>query len=154
MDVTVDAETGLRIRGRVDRLEADEGGLVRIVDLKSGSNMPTQKETDDNKQLLAYQLALSNGELRGEEIRDARGDGMQIGSAVLVYPGSTTKAVGTREQSAKSPEELAEFAQLIRPLPEAMAGPTLTATTGSGCEYCQVRSLCPVQPEGMVIADV
>ena len=154
VDVTVDVETGLRIRGRVDRLEADEGGLVRIVDLKSGANMPSQKETEDNKQLLAYQLALTQGELRGDEVRDARGDGMRIGSAVLVYPGSTTKAVGTREQSAKSPEELSEFAQLIRPLPEAMAGPILTATTGTGCEYCQVRSLCPVQPEGMVIADV
>lgn len=155
VEAEVDVSVGpqLRIRGRSDRLEADVEGRVRIVDLKTGTNAPTNDQAQTNAQLMAYQLAVRNGVLDGERVVSGDGAGLEIDSAVLVYPAVSNQKARVIEQSAKSDEELSEFAELIQPLPEAMAGPELVAQTGPHCEYCKVRALCPVQPEGLVISD-
>ncbi|MEH0146458.1 ATP-dependent DNA helicase [Corynebacterium sp. Q4381] len=155
VEAEVDVRVGpeLRIRGRSDRLEVDGEGRVRIVDLKSGTSAPTKEQAQENAQLMAYQLAVRNGVLDGESVVSGDGDGLEIDSAVLLYPASTTKTAKVLEQSAKTDEELDAFANLIQPLPGAMTGPALTAQTGPHCEYCKVRALCPVQPEGTVITD-
>ena len=55
-----------------------------------------------------------------------------------------------RTQAPKDAEQLAEFAELIRPLVDEMTGPTLRAVTGDHCSFCQLKSICPAQPEGEV----
>lgn len=49
------------LRGRVDRLEIDQHGRYVVVDLKTGTHMPTRAEVPDHPQLLAYQSALAAG---------------------------------------------------------------------------------------------
>lgn len=151
VDVAVD-ET-LRIAGRLDRLERDPAGEAFIVDLKTGTNVPTKAETEANPQLATYQLALSRGSLADGAVTTAAApdDALVVGGAMLVYPQGTTVKVTTREQNPKSAEELAEFADQLRPLPQQMAGPELIAQTGKHCDYCRVRALCPAQPEGQVV---
>lgn len=155
MEAEVDVRVGpdLRIRGRADRLEVDKDGRVRIVDLKTGTTAPTKQQAEENAQLMAYQLAVRNGTFDGESVVTADADGLEVDSAILVYPAASTQKAKVLEQSAKSDDELQAFAELIQPLPDAMAGPELVAQTGSHCEYCKVRALCPVQPEGTVMTD-
>jgi len=150
-DVNVEVERGLRISGRVDRLERASDGALRIVDLKTSANPVAHAEAEENVQLAAYQLAMSRGELGGDGVRTAKDAGLTVGSAVLVYPNAEKKRLTERGQDGKTSEELAEFVEEIRSLPQEMVGPELTARTGKHCDYCRVRSLCPVQPEGEVI---
>ena len=151
--VDVQVSDNVRIRGRVDRLERDSSGALYVVDLKTGKNAIAQKDADNNAQLLAYQLALSKGALAADgRVTTADGDSdLDVGGAMLVYPAKETSSISTREQAAKTPEELQEFAEAIDGLPDEMTGPTLLATTGPHCDRCSVRALCPVQPEGEMI---
>lgn len=155
VEAEVDVRVGpdLRIRGRSDRLEVDKDGRVRIVDLKTGTNAPTKEQVEGNAQLMAYQLAVRNGAFEGEAVVTADGDGLEVDRAILVYPAAPTQKTKVLEQSAKTDEELKAFAELIQPLPGAMTGPELVAQTGSHCQYCRVRTLCPVQPQGTVMTD-
>ncbi|STC69873.1 ATP-dependent DNA helicase [Corynebacterium pilosum] len=150
LPVDVEVTPDLRIRGRLDRLEHDGEGRAIIVDLKTGKNAPTVDATRDNAQLTAYQLALAHGTLGGNAIRTARGDEdpIEVGGALLVHPATAAASVTTRDQVAKTDEELAEFTQRVTPLIDELTGPTITARTGPQCEHCPVRAMCPVQPEG------
>lgn len=47
----------LKIGGRIDRVDNLGGGLIEIVDYKTGANIPTQKEVDKDMQLCFYALA-------------------------------------------------------------------------------------------------
>jgi DNA helicase-2/ATP-dependent DNA helicase PcrA len=48
---------GLKIGGRVDRIDKKPDGKIAIIDYKTGKNLPTQKEVDANLQLSIYALA-------------------------------------------------------------------------------------------------
>lgn len=60
--VEVEAEVtiaeGMKLRGRIDRLEKTMDGDYHIVDFKSGTNSPSEKTIADHVQLLTYQLIL------------------------------------------------------------------------------------------------
>lgn len=49
----------IRIGGKIDRVDILPDGSVEIVDYKTGANIPTQKEVDNNLQLSFYALAAS-----------------------------------------------------------------------------------------------
>ncbi|HEU5222164.1 MAG TPA: PD-(D/E)XK nuclease family protein [Candidatus Lumbricidophila sp.] len=49
--------------GRIDRVEATPDGTTVIVDIKTGSTVPTEKATAEHPQLGAYQLAAREGAL-------------------------------------------------------------------------------------------
>lgn len=153
-EIDVAVAPGLRIVGRADRIERDGDGALHIVDLKTGSQVPSQSDAEENVQLEAYQLALSRGVVTGENVVSAQAGETpaRVGGAVLLYPRKRLKTgASTREQSGKSEEQLAEFAGRIAPLPGHMSGPELLASTGAHCDRCAVRALCPVQPEGQVV---
>ena len=152
-DVDVQVSYAMRIRGRLDRLERDSSGAVHIVDLKTGKNPPTVAATADNAQLATYQLALARGEFLNGKVVTAGGGGepLEVGGAVLVYPNTNKTSLSTREQAAKTDDELAALSSSLDKLPEEIAGPTLLAATGPQCDRCAVRALCPVQPEGATI---
>ena len=150
LDLDVEVDEGVRIRGRMDRLEVDESGDHWVVDLKTGGQAVSQPAAQQHVQLTAYQLALRNGALHDGRVTDlAPGEeGLPVGGGVLVYPGTKTKDVSTREQAAHPPEVLDEFASLLPGLVRELRGPTLTARINDGCERCPVRAICPLQPEG------
>jgi DNA helicase-2/ATP-dependent DNA helicase PcrA len=47
----------LKIGGRIDRVDVLPGGVIEIIDYKTGATIPTQKEVDNNLQLSFYALA-------------------------------------------------------------------------------------------------
>jgi len=54
---TVPIGTGLKIGGRVDRVDELENGEIEIIDYKTGATIPTQRDVDKNLQLSFYALA-------------------------------------------------------------------------------------------------
>jgi DNA helicase-2/ATP-dependent DNA helicase PcrA len=54
---TVPLGKGLKIGGRVDRVDDLGDGVIEIIDYKTGATIPTQKEVDKNLQLSFYALA-------------------------------------------------------------------------------------------------
>ena len=155
--VHVEVAPGVVIGGRIDRLEregdvTDDAAPVHVVDLKTSKYAVSNKEIEEHPQLLAYQLALSHGVWRdGAVVTAAEGETpLTVGGGTLVYPAAETVSVTTRTQAPKDEEQRAEFTELIKPLPAEMTGPQLRAVTGPHCDFCQIKNICPAQPEGEV----
>lgn len=61
-DVTLGAgDYEVRIRGSMDRVEADGEGRAYVVDFKTGRQTPTAREVERHPQLAVYQLAVREG---------------------------------------------------------------------------------------------
>lgn len=168
--VRITADTGeATVRGSIDRLhrvprtaQADSTApaagesALRVVDLKTGKNPPSTADAQEHPQLSAYQLVLRHGRLRQDadgtpRVDTAPSGGEEVEDAFLYYPMKDTgssSANPTRQQAALTSEQLSEFANLLPPLVEEMAGATVTARENPGCPGCPVRHLCPIQPEG------
>jgi superfamily I DNA/RNA helicase/RecB family exonuclease len=137
------------LRGTVDRVEGDDAGRIRIVDLKTGGLKVPASDVPRHPQLGAYQIAASHGGL---------GDvGSSCSGAQLVHIG---KAGGTNASMAK-PKTMIQAQvppaddpdphwaeQLVGELAERAGGASFAATVGVGCRVCPVQACCPVRPEG------
>ena len=153
MDVSITIDEIVSLYGRMDRLERNQSGELVVVDFKTGTQQISTEQAAEHPQLWAYQLALSKGILRDGQIRDLREgeEAEPVGGGLLVYPASETKAVGERMQDPKSQESLDEFAAQLPELAEQLRGPNFLARINPTCKNCNVKSLCPVQPEGRPI---
>jgi superfamily I DNA/RNA helicase/RecB family exonuclease len=148
----IGAELDLRVelgravlKGRVDRLERDGSGGLRVVDLKTGSSKPSRGDLLRNAQLGAYQVAVEQGAFADHGTVSAGAALLQVGKAAGV---STT----LQTQGPLSADDDPKWAELlVMDTAEGMAGNRFTATVGRVCTFCSVRSSCPVQPEGRVI---
>ncbi|AQT81202.1 ATP-dependent DNA helicase [Mycolicibacterium litorale] len=126
---------GVRVRGRVDRLERDAEGRLVIVDVKTGKSPATKDEAQRHAQLGLYQLAITEGALR---------EGDQPGGGRLVYVGKPAASGATeREQSALTPESRDEWRQTVQQAAAATAGPQFVARVNDGCVHCPMRPGCP-----------
>ena len=126
---------GVRVRGRVDRLERDAQGRLVIVDVKTGKSPVTKDEAQRHAQLGLYQLAIAEGAL-------AEGD--QPGGGRLVYVAKPNAAGATeREQSALTPDSATDWQDTARQAAAATAGPQFTARVNDGCAHCPMRPACP-----------
>ena len=133
------------LRGRVDRLERDGKGALRVVDLKTGSSKPSKVELLHNAQLGAYQAAVEQGAFADLGLVSAGAALLQVGKAAGV---KTT----LQEQQALSADDDPGWARaLVTDTAAGMAGSNFLATIGRACTFCSVRSSCPVRPEGKVI---
>ena len=133
------------LKGRVDRLERDSSGGLRVVDLKTGSGKPTRGDLLRNAQLGAYQAAVEHGAFAGHGTVSAGAALLQVGKAAGVR---TT----LQQQVPLSADDDPGWAHvLVTETAEGMAGSEFTATSGPVCTFCAVSSSCPVQPEGRVI---
>lgn len=148
--VKVDVGHGVTIAGRIDRLERSKDGL-RILDLKTAKTAITKAQAAEHKQLAAYQLALSKGELHTDEEGKPEvksGGGLEIDMAQLVYPAPETKAMTTREQVAKTQEELDELNAQLPTLLAQLRGPEFIARINPNCQYCDFHTICPATATG------
>jgi RecB family exonuclease len=133
------------LKGRVDRLERNSQGALRVVDLKTGTTKPTSADLPRNAQLGAYQVAVEHGGFPGLGAVSAGAALLQLGKAAGVR---TT----LQQQGPLSGDEVPGWASaLVVQTAEGMAGSDFTATVGPACTFCAVSSCCPVRPEGGVI---
>ncbi|HTY26968.1 MAG TPA: PD-(D/E)XK nuclease family protein, partial [Mycobacterium sp.] len=126
---------GIRVRGRVDRLERDAEGRLVIVDVKTGKSPVTKDDAQRHAQLAFYQLAVAEGVL---------GDGERPGGGRLVYVGKPSASGATeRKQSALAGDSHTEWRQMVRDAAAATAGPQFVARVNDGCTHCPMRPACP-----------
>ncbi|MFZ1382592.1 MAG: PD-(D/E)XK nuclease family protein [Scrofimicrobium sp.] len=121
------------VSGRIDRLERDQDGSVRVIDIKTG-NPISARSVKDNPQLLAYQLGLvESGELSG-------------GAALLQL-----KAGAGKELALQPPlnEEEAErvrsdYAELVLTLSGNSYQPS---GSDQVCRVCPFKAVCPAKAQ-------
>ena len=130
-----DGLPGVRVRGRIDRLERDAQGRLVIVDIKTAKSPVTKDDAQQHAQLGLYQLAVTAGLL----------DGDQPGGGRLVYVGKPTASGGAteREQNPLGAEDTEQWRETVRAAAAATAGPEFAARVNDGCSHCPIRPICP-----------
>ena len=141
-----DGLPGVRVRGRIDRLERDAQGRLVIVDVKTAKSPVTKDEAQHHAQLGVYQLAVAEGVLAG--IDDAAGD--QPGGGRLVFVGKPTASGGAteREQNALGADDTEGWRDAVRAAAAATAGPSFAARVNDGCSHCPIKPTCPAHNSG------
>lgn len=135
-----------RIRGSVDRLEVGADGALFIVDFKTGSSIITKEEARVNKQMLAYQLAVTEGGFIEQHASK------ESAGAELVYLASKSVDASLRNQPSIG-VKTEEFKEEIQVIAEAMGAHQFLATINDRCKNCAVRSACPIQNDGRMVME-
>ncbi|WP_442812834.1 ATP-dependent helicase [Streptomyces sp. NBC_01343] len=148
-DVTLEAgDVAVRIRGSMDRVEADPQGRAYVVDFKTGKSAPTKGEVERHPQLAVYQLAVREGAV--DEVFD--GVRPEAGGAELVQ---LRQGAAQREGGETVPKIQAQQplnGEWVGDLLATAAGRVLderfAPATGKHCDHCSFRSACSARPEG------
>ncbi|UXA19372.1 ATP-dependent DNA helicase [Mycobacterium sp. SMC-4] len=128
---------GVRVRGRLDRVERDSAGRLVVVDIKTGKSPVSKDDAQRHAQLVMYQLAVAAGLLA---------DGDQPGGGRLVYLGRTSRGSATqREQDALTPDGVTQWRTEVARTAATTQGPEFVAKVNDGCAHCPVRAMCPAQ---------
>ncbi|MBX7547633.1 ATP-dependent DNA helicase [Streptomyces sp. NPDC004232] len=153
-DVTLRAgDYEVRIRGQMDRVEADGEGRAYVVDFKTGKQAPSAAELARHPQLAVYQLAVREG------AADEAFDGVrpEPGGAELVHlrQGAAKRDGGDSLPRTQSQEPLS--AEWVGELLATAAGKVLderfAPSTGQHCTHCAFRASCSARPEGRHVVE-
>ncbi|MGW2742564.1 UvrD-helicase domain-containing protein [Streptomyces sp. NPDC001450] len=153
-DVTLEAgDYQVRIRGQMDRVEADGEGRAYVVDFKTGKQAPSAAEVARHPQLAVYQLAVREGAV------DTAFDGVrpEPGGAELVHlrQGAAKRDGGESLPKVQAQEPLA--GEWVGELLATAAGKVLderfTPTAGQHCTHCAFRASCSARPEGRHVVE-
>ncbi|MFF5963574.1 ATP-dependent helicase [Streptomyces collinus] len=153
-DVTLEAgDYQVRIRGQMDRVEADGDGRAYVVDFKTGKQAPGSKEVERHPQLAVYQLAVREGAV------DEAFDGVrpEPGGAELVHlrQGAAQRDGGETLPKVQAQEPLE--GEWVGDLLATAAGKVLderfTPTAGQHCTHCAFRASCSARQEGRHVVE-
>lgn len=160
-DVTLDAgEYAVRIRGSMDRVEADPQGRAYVVDFKTGKSAPTRDQVARHPQLAVYQLAVREGAV--DEVFDGRRPEPGGAELVQLRQGAAKRDGGDEVPKIQAQEPLSGPAggsvesagdgEWVGDLLATAAGRVLderfAPATGEHCARCTFRSACSALPEG------
>ncbi|MER7637086.1 ATP-dependent DNA helicase [Streptomyces sp. NPDC126522] len=153
-DVTLGAgDYEVRIRGSMDRVEADGEGRAYVVDFKTGKQTPTAREVERHPQLAVYQLAVREGAV------DEAFDGVrpEPGGAELVQlrQGAPLRDGGETLPKVQAQEPLeGEWAgELLATAAGKVLDERFTPTAGQHCAHCAFRASCSARPEGRHVVE-
>ncbi len=153
-DITLEAgDYQVRVRGQMDRVEADAEGRAYVVDFKTGKQAPSAAEVGRHPQLAVYQLAVREGAV------DTAFDGArpEPGGAELVHlrQGAAKRDGGESLPKVQTQEPPA--GEWVGELLATAAGKVLderfTPTTGQHCTHCAFRASCSARPEGRHVVE-
>ena len=125
----VHAVAGIKIRGRVDRLDRLAPNTVAVVDYKTGSPR-SQEDADESLQLSLYALGV-RAELR-------------LNPEKLIFYNLET---GTEVVTVRSEQQLGEAADLVADVASNIAAGNFDPKPGYHCRWCAYREICPTQEE-------
>ncbi|MFE4668857.1 UvrD-helicase domain-containing protein [Streptomyces sp. NPDC056716] len=153
-DITLEAgEYKVRIRGQMDRVEADGDGRAYVVDFKTGKQAPTSAEVARHPQLAVYQLAVREGAV------DEAFDGVrpEPGGAELVQlrQGAAVRDGGETlpKVQAQKPLDGDWVGELLATAAGKVLDERFTPTTGQQCTHCAFRASCSARPEGRHVVE-
>ncbi|CAM5720008.1 DNA 3'-5' helicase OS=Streptomyces fumanus OX=67302 GN=GCM10018772_49730 PE=3 SV=1 [Streptomyces fumanus] len=153
-DVTLTAgEYEVRVRGQMDRVEADGEGRAYVVDFKTGKQAPSSAEVARHPQLAVYQLAVREGAV--DEVFD--GARPEPGGAELVQlrQGAAKRDGGETlpKVQAQEPLEGEWVGELLATAAGKVLDERFTPTAGQHCAHCAFRASCSARPEGRHIVE-
>jgi len=128
------------VTGRADRIEDLGSGTYRVVDLKTGSMMPSIADAQENPQLKTYQLALAEGAF------GQLPPGAEVGGAHLLFVSSGQAGTLRKQGPIDSAGQMAARQQVIT-VAETMAAAEFAAKDNPNCRSCGLKFACPLQPE-------
>jgi superfamily I DNA/RNA helicase/RecB family exonuclease len=139
----------IRLRGRVDRLEADSRQHPVVIDIKSGKTPVSQAEASQHPQLAVYQLAAAYGAF--VEL----GLDTEPGGARLVFVAKKDRKTGAAErvQEPVTGEAVDEWLSVIRKAAADSIGPDYDARENPDCPRCPARITCPIHPAGRQVTE-
>ncbi|MGI5367535.1 ATP-dependent helicase [Streptomyces iakyrus] len=153
-DVTLEAgDYQVRIRGQMDRVEADGDGRAYVVDFKTGKQAPGSKEVERHPQLAVYQLAVREGAV------DEAFDGVrpEPGGAELVHlrQGAAKRDGGETlpKMQAQEPLEGEWVGDLLATAAGKVLDERFTPTAGQHCTHCAFRASCSARQEGRHVVE-
>ncbi|WP_330307167.1 MULTISPECIES: ATP-dependent DNA helicase [unclassified Streptomyces] len=153
-DVTLEAGSyEVRIRGSMDRVEADTEGRAYVVDFKTGKQAPSAAEVTHHPQLAVYQLAVREG-----AVDDAfEGVRPESGGAELVQlrQGAAKKNGGETlpKVQAQAPLEGEWVGDLLATAAGKVLDERFSPTAGQHCTHCAFRASCSARPEGRHVVE-
>ncbi|MER5211114.1 ATP-dependent DNA helicase [Streptomyces sp. NPDC002838] len=155
-DFDVSLEAGdyeVRIRGQMDRVEADGEGRAYVVDFKTGKQAPSAKEVEHHPQLAVYQLAVREGAV-DEAFDGAR---PEPGGAELVQlrQGAAKRDGGETlpKVQAQEPLEGEWVGELLATAAGKVLDERFTPSAGQHCTHCAFRASCSARPEGRHVVE-
>ncbi len=153
-DVTLESgDYQVRIRGQMDRVEADGEGRAYVVDFKTGKQAPSSKEVERHPQLAVYQLAVREGAV--DEVFD--GVRPEPGGAELVQlrQGAAKRDGGETlpKVQAQEPLEGEWVGDLLATRRGKVLDERFTPTAGQHCAHCAFRASCSARPEGRHVVE-
>ncbi|MFF7313257.1 UvrD-helicase domain-containing protein [Streptomyces sp. NPDC008137] len=153
-DVTLAAgDYQVRIRGQMDRVEADGDGRAYVVDFKTGKQAPTGKEVERHPQLAVYQLAVREGAV--DDAFDGRRP--EPGGAELVHlrQGAARRDGGETlpKTQAQEPLEGEWVGDLLATAAGKVLDERFTPTAGQHCTHCSFRASCSARQEGRHVVE-
>jgi DNA helicase-2/ATP-dependent DNA helicase PcrA len=122
---------GLKVGGRIDRIDRLEDGKIEIVDYKTGQNVPSEKKVKEDFQLTFYALA-------AVEVKD------QILSKTpdqIVLTLNYLEA-GKKLSTTRSKEELEDGKKRIFELVDEISNSDFRCSGGMFCKTCEYRMVC------------
>ncbi|WP_233160361.1 ATP-dependent helicase [Actinophytocola xanthii] len=142
-------EPPVRIRGRVDRLEADAQGHPVVVDVKTGRVPISEADAREHPQLAVYQLAAAYGAF--VEL----GLDREPGGARLLYVSKANRRTQATERGQAPVDEdgLKHWTGVVADAAAASVGPDYAARQNPDCPRCPVRFSCPVNPSGRQVME-
>jgi superfamily I DNA/RNA helicase/RecB family exonuclease len=153
-DVTIDLpqeEDGpvIRLRGRVDRLEADQDQRPVVIDIKSGKTPVSKDEAAQHPQLAVYQLAAAYGAFVQHGLQT------DSGGARLVFVAKKDRKTGAAErvQDPVSGEGVDEWLTIVRKAAADSIGPDYDARENPDCPRCPAKTSCPIHPAGRQVTE-
>jgi superfamily I DNA/RNA helicase/RecB family exonuclease len=135
----------VQVKGRMDRIEQDGDGAIRVIDLKTGRTIPTGPALARHVQLAIYQRAIESRQLTqlGEEPRSGGAELIQLRHDQAGLPKVQGQAPLEPGDDGRTwlDEAVEDAAEMVR-------SEEFVARRNDGCARCEVRGLCPIQPEG------
>lgn len=126
------------IRGSIDRIEREAGGL-RVVDYKTGKSAQSKVQAERDPQLAAYQYALAHME----------SDEPVVGAS-LVYVGTDAKSSALRHQAPLGEGDDPDwFENLVREIDARLRSARVNLVRNPHCKVCPVKRSCPLFQEEM-----
>jgi RecB family exonuclease len=144
-----ETEPPVRVRGRVDRLEADNEGRPVVVDVKTGKNAVTEADAREHPQLAVYQLAAAYGAFA------KLGMDREPGGARLLYVAKANrkKAATERNQDPVGEDGVKHWTGVVADAAAASTGPEYLARQNPDCPRCPVRTSCPMHASGRQVPE-
>lgn len=121
----------IKLGGRIDRIDKVDKNRIEILDYKTGSNIPSEKELRDNMQLTFYALAATHVQ---DKLLNKKPDEVLL-SLYYLEEGRKLTTTRTKEQLEEAKEKIVQIAETI-------ARSTFLCSGSALCRECEYKMLC------------